>query len=144
MKNKMKNAAVFFKTFLFCLILFSQTVAFAAPANSSAGKPRVYTVTFRAGNVGTFSTDDFSENDKIEVTENYIKVKVEKGASVSDVAGEIWEDDTALNNWMKENVTVKTDKNNHPMYAVKALNAATEKVTKNTEYVLDYARLTKR
>ena len=98
-------------------------------------------MTFRAGNVGSFDTDDFSENDKIEVTENYIKVKVKKGMSVAEAAGEIWKDDKALNDWMKENVKVKTDKKKKPMYAVKALEAATEKVTKNTEYVLDYARL---
>ncbi len=141
MKNKGKKVIGFFWAFLFCLTLFSQIVVFAAQDEPKKSNTRVYTVTFRAGNVGSFDTDDFSENDEIEVTENYIKVKVKKGTSVAEAAGEIWKDDKALNDWMKENVKVKADKKKKPMYAVKALEAATEKVTKNTEYVLDYARL---
>lgn len=106
---------------------------------------REYTVTFRAGNVGTFSTSDFEGNDKIEVKENYIKVTVAKGETVANVAGSIWKDDHALNAWLKSNVDVKKNADQTPIYAVKDLAAdggiVTASVKRNAEYVLDYGRL---
>lgn len=106
---------------------------------------REYTVTFRAGNVGTFSTSDFEGNDKIEVKENYIKVTVAKGETVASVAGSIWKDDNAFNTWLKSNVDVKKNADQTPVYAVKDLAAdggiVTASIQRNTEYVLDYGRL---
>ena len=41
-----------------------------------AVEKRMYTVTFRAGNVASFDIDKITVSDGMEVTKNYIKVKV--------------------------------------------------------------------
>ena len=43
----------------------------------------MYTVTFRAGNVASFDTDKITVSDGMEVTKNYIKVKVAKGDTLA-------------------------------------------------------------
>lgn len=112
----------------------------------AAEKPKEYTVTFRAGNAGEFDTDDFEEDDRVETDGSYIKITVEKGKTVAETVGEIWKDDSTFYSWLKKNVRIlKTDAEKKPVYQVKKLSnedgIVTKKIKRNTEYVLDYARI---
>ena len=143
MKRMKKKIAGFLTAFLCAALVLPATGAKAAEVPEKSAHE--YTVTFRAGNVGTFATSDFAGNDKIEVKDNYIKVKVAKGETVASVAGETWKDDNTFNTWLKSNVDIKKNADGMPVYAVKDLTdtegVVTASIKRNTEYVLDYGRL---
>lgn len=110
---------------------------------------KTYTVTFRAGNVGSFNMSASNiSGDNIEATSNYIKFTVEKGESLSSTFGFL-SDDASLDAYFlnvtsageTEGVTyIDSD------YRLKAASdwcqgAAQASVNRNTEYVLDYVKL---
>lgn len=113
----------------------------AVPVKAEETAKRTYTVTFRAGNVGRFQTESNSvDNENIEVTANYIKFTVEKGQSLGSsfdfISGDAGLDAFFLN------ITDDIDEG----YRLKSASdwcsgAAETAVNRNTEYVLDYAKL---
>lgn len=102
---------------------------------------RTYTVTFRAGNVGRFQAEaGIANNENIEVTANYIKFTVEKGQSLGSTYDFV-SDDASLDAFFL-NITDDIDEG----YRLKSASnwcsgAAAAVVNRNTEYVLDYAKL---
>lgn len=102
---------------------------------------RTYTVTFRAGNVGRFQADSgITNHDNIEVTANYIKFTVAKGQSLGSTYDFV-SDDASLDAFFL-NITDDIDEG----YRLKSASdwcsgAAAAVVNRNTEYVLDYAKL---
>lgn len=94
------------------------------------------TVTFRAGNVGTFDTSKITPIDgKLEVTENYLRFTVDKG---DDLSG-FFADDAALNSTLAYCLDVEEN------YFLKDCDAYGASVGTsnfhNAEYVLDYGVL---
>lgn len=116
------------------------------PVNAETAK-KTYTVTFRAGNVGSFNLNAGNiSGENIESTENYIKFTVEKGESLSS-AFDFISDDASLDAYFL-NVTSASDEAEYidAGYRLKdvsewAEGAAEKEVKRNTEYVLDYAKL---
>ena len=108
---------------------------------------KTYTVTFRAGNVGSFNLNAGNiSGENIEATANYIKFTVEKGESLSSTFDFI-SDDASLDAYFL-NVTSASDETAYidSGYRLKAVSdwcagAADAAVNRNTEYVLDYAKL---
>ena len=103
----------------------------------SGGKKRMYTVTFRAGNIACFDIDKITVSEGMEVTKNYIKVKVAKGDTLAfTVPG--WESDARLTSWFSNCLHYEKE----ATYGLKAFNGVVGTVVeRNTEYVLDYKRL---
>lgn len=97
----------------------------------------MYTVTFRAGNVASFDIDKITVSDGMEVTKNYIKVKVAKGDTLAfTVPG--WESDAGLTSWFSNCLHYEKE----AAYGLKAFSGVVgTAVERNTEYVLDYKRL---
>lgn len=108
---------------------------------------KTYTVTFRAGNVGSFNLDANNiSGENIEVTENYIKFTVEKGESLNSTFDFISGDDSLDAYFL--NVTSGSEEADYidAGYRLKEVSewaegAADTAVKRNTEYVLDYAKL---
>ena len=100
-----------------------------------------YTVTFRAGNVGTFDTARISSQVKgVTVTDNYIKFEVKRGESLSQEYAAMCTDDATWNSELSYCVTT------NPGYGLKNItdwgkDATTQTITRNTEYVLDYVKI---
>ncbi len=127
MKNR-KICAVGMGSLLAFTVLFPGSLPVHAAATS--------TVTFRAGNVGTFDTSKISSIDgKLEVTENYLKFTVEKGDDLS----EFFADDAALDSTLAYCLDVEEN------YFLKDCDSYGASVGAsnfhNTEYVLDYGVL---
>ena len=97
----------------------------------------MYTVTFRAGNIACFDIDKITVSEGMEVTKNYIKVKVAKGDTLAfTVPG--WESDARLTSWFSNCLHYEKE----AAYGLKNFsNVADNVISKNTEYVLDYERL---
>lgn len=97
----------------------------------------MYTVTFRAGNIACFDIDKITVSEGMEVTKNYIKVKVAKGDTLAfTVPG--WESDAGLTSWFSNCLHYEKE----AAYGLKAFNGVVgTAVERNTEYVLDYKRL---
>lgn len=116
------------------------------PVNAETAK-KTYTVTFRAGNVGSFNLEAGNiRGENIEATENYIKFTVEKGESLSSTFDFI-SDDASLDAYFL-NVTSASEDAEYidAGYRLKAVSewaadAAQKEVKRNTQYVLDYAKL---
>lgn len=98
-----------------------------------------YTITYRAGNVGTFDvakwtaslTGDGYDLSQCEITENYMKIAVDKGAAVPAFNQTEW----------LANTTV-TDASRYFVLSVSQWGPADSAVVeKNTEYVVDYGTL---
>lgn len=127
MRNR-KICAVGMGSLLAFTVLFPGLLPVHAAATS--------TVTFRAGNVGTFDTSKISSIDgKLEVTENYLKFTVEKGDDLS----EFFADDAALDSTLAYCLDVEEN------YFLKDCDSYGASVGAsnfhNTEYVLDYGVL---
>ena len=132
--------------YFFCLI-FAFQILFL-PGSVQAKENRTYTVTLRAGNAGTFVTEDTDgifEMENVEYTSNYIRITVEKGETLADATGEIWTDDKALNAWCEKNIKVNNSKDRTYAYKpfAEKISITTTPVEKNTEYVADYVRIVK-
>lgn len=136
MKKVKKIITGFLTVFLFMAMVLPMTTVKASEEKEVAEK-RMYTVTFRAGNVASFDTDKITVSDGMEVTKNYIKVKVAKGDTIaSAVPG--WESDAGLTSWFSNCLHYEKE----AAYGLKAFSGIVgTAVERNTEYVLDYKRL---
>ena len=136
MKKVKKIITGFLTVFIFMAMVLPMTTVKASEEKEVAEK-RMYTVTFRAGNVASFDTDKITVSDGMEVTKNYIKVKVAKGDTLAfTVPG--WESDAGLTSWFSNCLHYEKE----AAYGLKAFNGVVGTVVeRNTEYVLDYKRL---
>lgn len=136
MKNVKKIITGFLMVFLFMALVLPMTTVKASEEKEAVEK-RMYTVTFRAGNIACFDTDKITVSDGMEVTKNYIKVKVAKGDTLAfTVPG--WESDARLTSWFSNCLHYEKE----ATYGLKAFNGVVgTAVERNTEYVLDYKRL---
>lgn len=136
MKKVKKIIMGFLTVFIFMALVLPMTTVKASEEKEAVEK-RMYTVTFRAGNVASFDTDKITVSDGMEVTKNYIKVKVAKGDTLAfTVPG--WESDARLTSWFSNCLHYEKE----AAYGLKAFNSVVgTAVERNTEYVLDYKRL---
>lgn len=136
MRKVKKIITGFLMVFIFMAMVLPMTTVKASEEKEVAEK-RMYTVTFRAGNVASFDTDKITVSDGMEVTKNYIKVKVAKGDTLAfTVPG--WESDAGLTSWFSNCLHYEKE----AAYGLKAFSGVVgTAVERNTEYVLDYKRL---
>ena len=136
MKKVKKIITGFLTVFLFMAMVLPMTTVKASEEKEVAEK-RMYTVTFRAGNVASFDTDKITVSDGMEVTKNYIKVKVAKGDTLALTVSD-WESDARLTSWFSNCLHYEKE----AAYGLKAFSGIVGTVVeRNTEYVLDYKRL---
>ena len=136
MKKVKKIITGFLMVFLFMAMVLPMTTVKASEEKEVAEK-RMYTVTFRAGNIACFDTDKITVSDGMEVTKNYIKVKVAKGDTLAFTVPD-WESDARLTSWFSNCLHYEKE----AAYGLKAFNGVVgTAVERNTEYVLDYKRL---
>lgn len=136
MKKVKKIITGFLTVFIFMALVLPMTTV-KASEDKEAVEKRMYTVTFRAGNIACFDIDKITVSEGMEVTKNYIKVKVAKGDTLAfTVPG--WESDAGLTSWFSNCLHYEKE----AAYGLKAFNGVVGTVVeRNTEYVLDYKRL---
>lgn len=136
MKKVKKIITGFLMVFIFMALVLPMTTVKASEEKEAVEK-RMYTVTFRAGNIACFDIDKITVSEGMEVTKNYIKVKVAKGDTLAfTVPG--WESDARLTSWFSNCLHYEKE----AAYGLKAFNGVVGTVVeRNTEYVLDYKRL---
>ena len=136
MKKVKKIITGFLTVFIFMALVLPMTTVKASEEKEAVGK-RMYTVTFRAGNIACFDIDKITVSEGMEVTKNYIKVKVAKGDTLAfTVPG--WESDAGLTSWFSNCLHYEKE----AAYGLKDFNGVVgTAVERNTEYVLDYKRL---
>lgn len=136
MKKVKKIITGFLTVFIFMALVLPMTTVKASEEKKVVEK-RMYTVTFRAGNIACFDIDKITVSEGMEVTKNYIKVKVAKGDTLAfTVPG--WESDARLTSWFSNCLHYEKE----AAYGLKAFNGVVgTAVERNTEYVLDYKRL---
>lgn len=136
MKKVKKIITGFLTVFIFMALVLPMTTVKASEEKEAVEK-RMYTVTFRAGNIACFDIDKITVSEGMEVTKNYIKVKVAKGDTLAfTVPG--WESDARLTSWFSNCLHYEKE----AAYGLKAFNGVVgTAVERNTEYVLDYKRL---
>lgn len=136
MKKVKKIITGFLTVFIFMALVLPMTTVKASEEKEAVGK-RMYTVTFRAGNIACFDMDKITVSEGMEVTKNYIKVKVAKGDTLAfTVPG--WESDAGLTSWFSNCLHYEKE----AAYGLKAFSGVVgTAVERNTEYVLDYKRL---
>ena len=135
--KKVKKIITGFLTVFFFMALVLPMTTVKASEEKEAVEKRMYTVTFRAGNIACFDIDKITVSEGMEVTKNYIKVKVAKGDTLAfTVPG--WESDARLTSWFSNCLHYEKE----AAYGLKAFNGVVgTAVERNTEYVLDYKRL---
>ena len=136
MKKVKKIITGFLTVFIFMALVLPMTTVKASEEKKVVEK-RMYTVTFRAGNIACFDIEKITVSEGMEVTKNYIKVKVAKGDTLAfTVPG--WESDARLTSWFSNCLHYEKE----AAYGLKAFNGVVgTAVERNTEYVLDYKRL---
>ena len=136
MKKVKKIITGFLMVFIFMALVLPMTTVKASEEKEAVEK-RMYTVTFRAGNIACFDIDKITVSEGMEVTKNYIKVKVAKGDTLAfTVLG--WESDAGLTSWFSNCLHYEKE----AAYGLKAFSGVVgTAVERNTEYVLDYKRL---
>lgn len=136
MKKVKKIITGFLTVFIFMALVLPMTTVKASEKKEAVEK-RMYTVTFRAGNIACFDIDKITVSEGMEVTKNYIKVKVAKGDTLAfTVPG--WESDAGLTSWFSNCLHYEKE----AAYGLKAFSGVVgTAVERNTEYVLDYKRL---
>ena len=136
MKKVKKIITGFLMVFIFMAMVLPMTTVKASEEKEVVEK-RMYTVTFRAGNIACFDIDKITVSEGMEVTKNYIKVKVAKGDTLAfTVPG--WESDAGLTSWFSNCLHYEKE----AAYGLKAFSGVVgTAVERNTEYVLDYKRL---
>lgn len=136
MKKVKKIITGFLTVFIFMALVLPMTTVKASEEKEVVEK-RMYTVTFRAGNIACFDIDKITVSEGMEVTKNYIKVKVAKGDTLAfTVPG--WESDAGLTSWFSNCLHYEKE----AAYGLKDFNGVVgTAVERNTEYVLDYKRL---
>lgn len=136
MKKVKKIITGFLTVFIFMALVLPMTTVKASEEKEVVEK-RMYTVTFRAGNIACFDIDKITVSEGMEVTKNYIKVKVAKGDTL-DFTVPGWESDARLTSWFSNCLHYEKE----AAYGLKAFNGVVgTAVERNTEYVLDYKRL---
>ena len=136
MKKVKKIITGFLMVFIFMAMVLPMTTVKASEEKEAVEK-RMYTVTFRAGNIACFDTDKITVSDGMEVTKNYIKVKVAKGDTLAFTVPD-WESDARLTSWFSNCLHYEKE----AAYGLKAFNGVVgTAVERNREYVLDYKRL---
>lgn len=138
MKNRVKKWLEYFVLLLVICIICEPTMPAFAKGE------RTYTVTIRSGNAGSFTEqEELDDMENVECTANYIKITVAKGKTVKEATGDFWQNDKELNEWCKQNIVTNDSKDRK--YAVKPFDEETEIITtpvkRNTEYIVDYARV---
>jgi hypothetical protein len=128
MKKLMRYAAVF------CAVLLLGAAIF--PTVELKADTKTYTVTLRAGNVGAFDTArvNLSGSSAVDVTENYIRFTVARGESL--ISAGFFASESALNSTLKNIVSTSES-----YMLLDTADLADLSITKNTDYVLDYAKL---
>ena len=136
MKKVKKIITGFLTVFIFMALVLPMTTVKASEEKEAVEK-RMYTVTFRAGNIACFDIDKITVSEGMEVTKNYSKVKVAKGDTLAfTVPG--WESDAGLTSWFSNCLHYEKE----AAYGLKAFSGVVgTAVERNTEYVLDYKRL---
>lgn len=136
MKKVKKIITGFLTVFIFMALVLPMTTVKASEEKEVVEK-RMYTVTFRAGNIACFDIDKITVSEGMEVTKNYIKVKVAKGDTLAfTVPG--WESDAGMTSWFSNCLHYEKE----AAYGLKDFNGVVgTAVERNTEYVLDYKRL---
>ena len=136
MKKVKKIITGFLTVFIFMALVLPMTTVKASEEKEVVEK-RMYTVTFSAGNIACFDIDKITVSEGMEVTKNYIKVKVAKGDTLAfTVPG--WESDAGLTSWFSNCLHYEKE----AAYGLKDFNGVVgTAVERNTEYVLDYKRL---
>ena len=136
MKKVKKIITGFLTVFIFMALVLPMTTVKASEEKEVVEK-RMYTVTFRAGNIACFDIDKITVSEGMEVTKNYIKVKVAKGDTLAfTVPG--WESDARMTSWFSNCLHYEKE----AAYGLKDFNGVVgTAVERNTEYVLDYKRL---
>lgn len=136
MKKVKKIITGFLTVFIFMALVLPMTTVKASEEKEVVEK-RMYTVTFRAGNIACFDIDKITVSEGMEVTKNYIKVKVAKGDTLAfTVPG--WESDARLTSWFSNCLHYEKE----AAYGLKAFSGVVgTAVERNTEYVLYYRRL---
>ena len=136
MKKVKKIITGFLTVFIFMALVLPMTTVKASEEKEVVEK-RMYTVTFRAGNIACFDIDKITVSEGMEVTKNYIKVKVAKGDTL-DFTVPGWESDARMTSWFSNCLHYEKE----AAYGLKAFNGVVGTVVeRNTEYVLDYKRL---
>ena len=136
MKKVKKIITGFLTVFIFMALVLPMTTVKASEEKEVVEK-RMYTVTFRAGNIACFDIDKITVSEGMEVTKNYIKVKVAKGDTLAFTVP-CWESDARLTSWFSNCLHYEKE----AAYGLKAFNGVVgTAVERNTEYVLDYKRL---
>lgn len=136
MKKVKKIITGFLTVFIFMALVLPMTTVKASEEKEVVEK-RMYTVTFRAGNIACFDIDKITVSEGMEVTKNYIKVKVAKGDTLAFTVPS-WESDARLTSWFSNCLHYEKE----AAYGLKAFNGVVGTVVeRNTEYVLDYKRL---
>lgn len=136
MKKVKKIITGFLTVFIFMALVLPMTTVKASEEKEAVEK-RMYTVTFRAGNIACFDIDKITVSEGMEVTKNYIKVKVAKGDTL-DFTVPGWESDAGMTSWFSNCLHYEKE----AAYGLKAFNGVVgTAVERNTEYVLDYKRL---
>ena len=138
MKNRVKKWLEYFVLLLVICMICEPTMSAIAKGE------RTYTVTIRSGNAGSFTEqEELDDMENVEYTANYIKITVAKGKTVKEATGDFWQNDKELNEWCKQNIVTNDSKDRK--YAVKPFDEETEIITtpvkRNTEYIVDYARV---
>lgn len=135
--RKIKKYFVHMLAALVMLVMMLPTM----PINAQEVTEKTYTVTFRAGNVGRLKTDlNGVSGNNIELTSNYIKFTVKKGESLSS-SFDFISDDASLNSFFLNMTDDIQDGYRLMNVSSWCAGAATADVNRNTEYVLDYAKL---
>ena len=136
MKKVKKIITGFLTVFIFMALVLPMTTVKASEEKEVVEK-RMYTVTFRAGNIACFDIDKITVSEGMEVTKNYIKVKVAKGDTLAFTVPGL-ESDARLTSWFSNCLHYEKE----AAYGLKAFNGVVGTVVeRNTEYVLDYKRL---
>lgn len=146
MKKFVKLLTGVLAAFVLTVFVLPGTVVRAEGAEQASEK-KTYTITFRAGNVGSFHAELAEALPGVEATENYIKFTVEKNTTLNTTYFNGTGGKAELEAFFL-NVTSGTEERDYidSAYRLKGIedwaDGAMDAVAKrNTEYVLDYARL---
>ena len=133
MKRCKKMLTVFVLVFALVGTLGSTCHLYADTSDGEQKAEKTYTVTFRAGNVGSFNEAIVEDTKDLIVTENYVKFTVKKGESLP------FDSDESLSEFI-QTLTAGFIENNYRLRPMSdwANGAATEEIYRNKEYVLDY------
>jgi hypothetical protein len=125
MRNKLKIVMTFMAMLTALIVL---------PGVSAFASEKTYSVTIRAGHVGDIDTSRVNATGSAEIAENYLRFTVNKGESLASAG--IFASDSELNAFLHNVVVTDAE---YMLLDVSGI--CDETITKNTEYVLDYARL---